>query len=316
MRYPFVFALVLCELTAGIASPQSIPTDLVSYLSLTSTQVQSINSLNTAFNRYMDKQQNQFYDLQSQAAAELAQATPDPNVVGNLYGQMIAIGRDYTTQLATLQSNVAAVLTPAQVTLVSALLAVARLQPLVEEAQSVDMEPQQPTGEISTIYDPAASVYFATLSCCSSGTIPIALVNYLNLSDAQNFAIQSAIQANQTYLNGQSLKLQELQNDIQTLAAAQTIDTASLGADYVSIAQIQNDEATQAGQLVTTVRNIITDQQQPQLAALDNALAQSGIESDAIESNILVLPPDLVQTYNPFSMTGTLELTGTFSALY
>ncbi len=311
MRHTYVFALVLGTIAAGIASPQSIPPDLMNYLSLTEAQIQSINSLNVAFNKNTNAQGNQYYDLQSQAAAELAKASPDPGVVGNLYGQMVMIGRGYTTQLAQVQTNVAAVLTPAQVALVNGLLGVARLQPLVSEAQEVDLEPatvgtiiDERVGNYSSIYAvpfPGNIVPFpGNFSCCAGSSVPIALANYFNLTDAQNSAIENAILANQQYVQGQSLKIQELQYAIQALTAAQTIDTATLGADYVAIAQIQNDEATQAAQLITTVRSILMGPQIPLLTALDNALNQSTLEYEAVQNNILVLPPDLASSYSPF----------------
>lgn len=304
MRYKCVFALVVGTFAAGIASPQSIPSDLASYLSLTETQVQAINSLNIGFNQYTHSQENLYYDLQSQVSAELAKASPDPGVVGSLYGQMAMIGRDYNTHLAQMQTNVGAVLSTAQVALVNALLGVARLQPLVSDAQSVDMEPAsaiQRSGGFGVIV--VANVC-ASASAGAPVQVPPPLVNYFNLSDAQSAAIQNAIQANRDYVNVQSQKIREFQSAIQTLTAAQTIDTTALGADYIAIAQIQNDEKTQAGQLITTVRSVLTGQQQPQLAALDNAMSLSQVEYEAVQNNILVLPPDLAQTYSPFGFSG------------
>jgi hypothetical protein len=89
------------------------------------------------------------------------------------------------------------------------------------------------------------------------------------------------------------------------------IDTATLGADYVAIAQIQRDETTQTGQLITTVRSVLTDQQQPQLKALDNALSLQSVVYEAVESNILVLPPDLTQSNGSAGFLLGISTTGT-----
>jgi hypothetical protein len=203
---------------AGIASPQTVPFELETYLNLTQTQVQSIDTLNIALGNFTNTQLQQFNDLQSQATAELAKTSPDPGVVGNLYGQMAMINRKYNTQLAQTQTNIAAVLTPAQIALVNALLQVAKLQSIVAEAQQVDMEPAIPTalersGDFSAVSvsgnDATASLYAGSFSgtCCYPPSIPTALSLYLDLSDAQSAAIQNAIVANQIYVNEQSLKI-------------------------------------------------------------------------------------------------------------
>lgn len=316
MRHSCLFVLALGALGAGIASPQSISPDLTKYLTLTDTEVQSINALNTAFNQYANAQQNQYFKLQSQALAELGKDSPVPSVVGGLYAQMEMMSRDYNTQLAQLQSKVAAVLTTGQVVLASALLDVVRLQPLVSEAQCVNMEsPIVFTGSFTFTPIPVATpvtgvspiLQYAPVQStpCSPTPLPTALVNYLNLSDSQQSTIENAIQGNQEYLTRQALKIQELQYEIQDLTAAQTIDTVSLGADYVAIAQLQRDETTQSGQLGTTVRSVLADQQQPQLKALDNAVAMNGTASAAVSSNILVLPPDLKQSYGVCGLFGS-----------
>lgn len=297
MRHSCLFALALGALAAGIASPQSISPDLTKYLTLTDSQVQSINALGTAFNKYVNTQQNQYFQLQSQALAELAKDSPAPGVVGSLYAQMEMINRDYNTQLVQVQSNVAAVLTTGQVVLVSALLDVVRLQPLVSEATCEYIEPRLPSLADFLLGIPTINGVTSTVSC-SPLLLPAALSNYLNLSDGQISTIENAIQGNQDYLTRQTLKIQELQYEIQDLTAAQTIDTVSLGADYVAIAQIQRDETTQSGQLGTAVRGVLTDQQQPQLKALDNAVTMIGTANAAVSTNILVLPPDLRQSYS------------------
>jgi hypothetical protein len=76
MLRPCLLALVLSALTAGITSPQSIPSDLVTYLNLNQTQIQSINTLNAAFNQYTYTQDQQGYDLQSQVDTERPRPRP------------------------------------------------------------------------------------------------------------------------------------------------------------------------------------------------------------------------------------------------
>jgi hypothetical protein len=77
------------------------------------------------------------------------------------------------------------------------------------------------------------------------------------------------------------------------LTASPTIDAARLGAEYIAITQIQRDEAAQTRQLTPTVRGVLSNQQQLQLAALENAASLNYTASEAVNANILVLPPDL-----------------------
>lgn len=79
MRYRCILAL----LTAGIASPQSIQKDLITYLKLTSDQVQSINQANQSFFDYITQQTDAWYGLEYDAQTQLAQDSPDASVVGN-----------------------------------------------------------------------------------------------------------------------------------------------------------------------------------------------------------------------------------------
>jgi len=92
--------------------------------------------------------------------------------------------------------------------------------------------------------------------------------------------------ATRHYLSRQGLKIAELQDEIEDLTAAQTIDAATLGADYIAIAQIQGDESTQANQLTTIIRGVLTDAQQPQLQALDNALQLGFTATEAVSADI------------------------------
>lgn len=299
MNYRWPLVLVLGMFFLGIASSQTVRQDLQNYLGLSDSQVGSINSLNAGFNKYASAQSSQYGELQSQARAELAKDSPDPRAVGSLYGQMAMLGRDYDAQLAKVQSDVAAVLTADQVVLTGRLLDTIRLQPLVSEAACISMESRVvPTfaslnGSFSATGIYVANLSFSPYRSCSTPPLPTALVNYLQLTDGQTSLILNALKGNQDAMDRQSAKITELQYEIQDLTAAQTIDTAKLGADYVAIAQIQRDENTQSAQLVTTVRSVLTDAQQPQLKALDNAMVTYFSASEAVSVNILVLPPDL-----------------------
>jgi hypothetical protein len=305
-------------LATGMASAQSVPTDLQQYLKLTDAQAQSITDLNKQFGNYANTQQNLYYNVQSKAYQALAQDSPAPAAVGDAYGQMEMIRRDYNSQLAQLQSKVGAVLTTDQALLVSGLLSVERLQSIVSEAVCVYLESRVPTpltrvGDFSPtpaigVLTPFPLSPFPVQSLCQVPPIPIALTNYLNLTDSQVVAIESAIRGNQDYLSRQSLKIQELQNQIKDLTAAQTIDSAALGAAYVAMYQIQRDETTQTLQLIPSVRSMLTDQQKPQLQALDNAMQLSYTASEAVTLNLLVLPPDVqCPTSNVFSIADPLS---------
>ena len=285
MRHPYLFALVLGAMTAVIASPQSISSDLATYLSLTDAQTQAINGLNNDFVQYI--QQIPYVALQLEAEDELSKDSPDPEKVGRLFARMERYNREYNAQLTQVQSKVAALLTPDQAMRVAALLDVVRLQPLVIEALCASLET-----ESGDFFSTATGIPFSS-DTCSVPPLPTALVNYLNLSDGQVSAMQNAIQANLDQEGRQSLKIQMLEDEIQKLTDARKIDVSKLGADYVALARIQRDEGTETEQLTVTLRSVLTDQQQPQLKALDNALALSLDASVAVSANILTLPPDL-----------------------
>ncbi len=301
MSHGWSYALLLGAVVAGIASPQTISSDLQKYLNLTDTQVQSITDLDNQFSDYVNQQYTTYWTLQSQADNELAKPSPDPGSVGDSYAQIEMLRRDYKVQLAQVQSKVGAVLTMDQATVVSGLLNAVRLRPLVSEAECAHLEPAVPTAaEIVGNLSPSpgtttiSGVIFEPLTTgCHAPPILAALGNYLNLSDGQIIAMENAILANQDYVSRQALKITELQNEIKDLTAAPTVDSARLGADYVAISQIQSDESTQYNQLMTALRSILTDSQQPLLQALDNALKLSSTATDAVSANILVLPPDL-----------------------
>jgi Spy/CpxP family protein refolding chaperone len=279
-------------LAAGIASPQTSVPSLQQYLSLTTAQVQSINDLNNQLSQYSSKQQAAYNKYSSTAYSELAKDSPDPSVVGNAYAQMETIRRAFNTQWAQTQSQVGALLTVDQAMRIGGLLNVLRLQPLVTEAICTYLEPAVPTAVFRAAF--VSYVLVSPVPACSVPPVPTALANYLNLTDNQISAIENTIAGNQDYTSRQNLKITEIQNDIKDLTAAATIDPVALGADYVLLKQIQSDEATQSGQLMPTVRSILSDQQQPQLQSLDQALKLDSIATSAVDANILVLPPDLV----------------------
>jgi hypothetical protein len=132
---------------------------------------------------------------------------------------------------------------------------------------------------------------------CQTTPFPIALTNYFKLTDSQVVTIQNAIAGNRDYLSRQSLKMAEIQMDIKDLTAGDPIDAAKLGSDYVALWQLQNEQSTQADQLMKTVRSVLNEQQTSLLRALENALAQYYLALTAVSYNILVLPPNL-QTFS------------------
>jgi hypothetical protein len=301
--------LMLTMLSAGIATAQTQVVDqLAKYLGLSSDQLASINKLSDDFSTYWDTQSKKFFNLANQAQHDLAQTPPDPNSVGQEYAQMEMIRRDYYTQLAQLQTNVAAVLTPSQVVLANALLQVERLQPVVQEAVCVSLMGPLFTSA-SVAYIPVLSLpTISTPTCQTIPPLPVALSNYLTLTDSQVSTMENTIAAHQDYISRQSLKIKELQNQIKDLTAASTIDAASLGAAYVAIVQIDNDESTQANQLRTTLRSVITDAQKPLLQSLDDAQSNAYVATNAVCTGVLVLPPDLQNQGVSYSYTGNFLL--------
>jgi hypothetical protein len=251
MSHRWFCVLLVGALASRFAVSQSFPPGLQNYFGLTDAQVQAIADLDKQFSTYDSKQQTIYYQLQSQANGELAKDSPDPAVVGDAYAQMEMLRRDYDDQLAQAQSKIGALLTADQAVLVAGLLDVVRLQPLVSEAQCVSLVQRQTPYLL--VY--ASSSYSLLTSSCQP-SVPTALTNYLQLTDDQIIAIQNANQGNQDYMSRQSLKILELQNEIKDVTAAQTIDSAKLGADYVAIAQIQRDESDHRIQLVNSAQHL------------------------------------------------------------
>ena len=293
-----IILLTTISWSVGIASSQSIPSDLQNYLKLTDAQVKTINDLNTSLAQYNSLQSLKAADLQSDICKQMTGSLPDSNTVGSDYGQIEMLRRDANDHLAQTQAQIATVLTTDQLMQVNALLEVERLQSLVAEAQCIHMEPGgrfQPVGSLANFL----LGFPTTMSpvACQIRPLPTALSNYLSLTDDQAFTIESTLQSNQDYVGRQTLEIQELQNEIKNLTAAQIIDTARLGEDYVEIWQIQAGESTQSDQLTTVLRSILTDAQKARVQTLDNALKQSSTAGEAITANILVLPPGFpVQT--------------------
>jgi hypothetical protein len=231
----------------------------------------------------------------------LAKVSPDPSIVGDRFARMEMIRREYNVELAKTQSKIAAVLNTNQATLVGSLLNVVRLQPLVSEANCVSLASRYGSFAIiatSGFVTPIGTgiLGFPMLtqpSVCQTGTFPAALANYLKLTDAQIVTIENAITANQDYLSRQSLKTAELQLEVKDLTASETIDSAKLGAAYIAMKQIQNDESVQSGQLAKTVRSVLTEQQISLMQALDDAAGLYYTAASAVNANILVLPANL-----------------------
>jgi hypothetical protein len=301
-------------MSAGMALAQeSVPSNLAQYLGLSDTQAAAINALNSAFSTYTNAQQTAFYQVLDQAYSDLGQNPPGPNTVGQDYAQLEMIRRAYYAQLAQVQSQVAALLTPSQVTLVNGLVQVERLQSLVAEAQCASFAPGQGTERNGDFF--IFLIGIPTVSTCPQiPPLPVALGNYLNLTDGQISTIEGAIVGNQDYVSLQSAKIKELQDEIQGLTAAATIDTATLGADYVAIAQIDQDKATQATQLTTAVRSVLTSTQTPLMQALDNARSQAYLASEAACSDILVPPPDVPNFWLEASNYAAITVAGDIPA--
>jgi len=286
------YALLLGTLSAAIALCQEFPASLITDLQLTPAQVQSIVSLNHDFDQATLPQQQQFYDLQQRAAAELSKSAPDSAVVGDSYARAEMLRRDYNSQLTQLQGRVSEVLSPAQILLVNSLVDAARLRGIVYAAASANLVKLPPNAPGTLV---AIAAFYSGFGRPSNAlqAIDAVLVNYLHLSEGQIAAIENANTGYSAYLARQSLKLQQLLYEIRDLTAAPDIDAARLGAEYVAMAQITSDQSAHTDETVAAVRTMINPSQEPQLRALDHAATLLSAFPDAVCNNLLVLPADV-----------------------
>jgi Spy/CpxP family protein refolding chaperone len=108
--------------------------DVTSYLSLTSTQVQSLQSISTQQRAAVRGVQQQIADKQRALDTLIQKGSTDAAALGNLLIDMQNLRKQVNQSAGTYQSQALAVLTPDQKTKLNNLQAAAQLQPAIHEA--------------------------------------------------------------------------------------------------------------------------------------------------------------------------------------
>jgi hypothetical protein len=313
-----LLALLAC---AGACCAQS---SLTQYLSLTGAQRSTILFLNTSYNSDWVAQQLKLLDADNQLSDLALQPGTDPLLLGQLAVTAETIRRDRVAKQLTLQTQVAAVLMPAQATAVQNLLAFAVLAPLAADAACANLVspsvPQLsfsnfpgfllgmavldsiPTPTILDIPDipPAPTGLF-----CGLAQFPISVREYLGLTDAQVANLFSASAAYNDFYARKQNRLTDIQFQIADLTALPATDSATLGLPYIEMSQIGQQIKDKLAQLRDSSLSQLSAAQTAQVKTLQTVqdFSNAGLFANAVGCNLLLLPAG--SSKNPPGITGT-----------
>ena len=149
----------------------------------------------------------------------------------------------------------------------------------------------------------------STWAQSNSANQPLSQVQqFLQLSDAQ---VQSILTNNDDYDQfalSKQIRISQLQTEIATETAKDTLDPLALGTRYAEIETICREMKNQASTYQTKNTDLLTDQQKANLQLLQDALKLSLVISDAQTGNLIGTPG-----YAPLFFTSTTTSTGSSS---
>ncbi len=122
-----------------IGSISPFPPQLKQYLELTDEQVTSILRLNSASQAFQLEKLQRSVQVQAELSLEMAKPTLDPMSLGVRYVELEAIRREIEADQTRTAANIQNVLNAAQKTKVQALRQAMQLQPVICEAQLVNV---------------------------------------------------------------------------------------------------------------------------------------------------------------------------------
>ena len=319
--------LIAPLLTAvAVAQPpvSLFPGSLKTYLQLTDSQVQQINSLNLGYDQFSAQKQVRIAQVRSDIVAKTAADPLDPLALGVRYAEIEAINRDLSDKQTELRANIGKALTAAQQPRLQALGVAQSRIPLEAEAECQNLlPPAHNQASVSAVFAPSiggimiggvvtgvlSQVLPVPYAGCASVPFPADLTAYLGFSTTQLDAI-SRLNAAYTQFNAQKQqRIADLRVDIAAQTAAATLDPGTLGQDYAEIEAIQRDLRDKLAGLRTDLGKVLTIPQQALLKALTDAAGQQSLVNAAVCENLLAPPPQ--QWFN----TPGLVLNGDFSAL-
>jgi len=148
-----------------------ISSELQQYLSLSSDQVDAINSLNSNNQQINNSRGQRIAQLLAEIVQETAKDPLDPLALGTRYVEIDTINRDIDADLVTLRSQDRAVLNDAQHVKVGSLDDARKLQPLISEAQCENLlDSARPSTIAGIISVPSAAIGLYPSFAFSCGT--------------------------------------------------------------------------------------------------------------------------------------------------
>lgn len=137
-----IVALTLLAVSAWAqpaAPPQPGIPQLKAYLTLTDAQVQALQTIQSQLRTSTSAIRQQIADKQTALSTNLAAGGASAAALGQLMLDIQALQKQISDAQAAAQPQAVAVLTPAQQTLLQALVAAAKLQPDIREAEMIGL---------------------------------------------------------------------------------------------------------------------------------------------------------------------------------
>jgi len=122
---------------------------------------------------------------------------------------------------------------------------------------------------------------FAATIWAQTTSFPLALKQFLDLTDAQILQIGKFSDSYNQTLREKQIRMTQLQFEIAQETAKEPIDPMELGVRYTEVAQIQKDLRNGQTNLRTSVRQVLTDAQKAKVKALDDAMKLQPLISEA-----------------------------------
>jgi hypothetical protein len=127
------------------------PPQLKQYLELSDEQVRLILDHNSALQRFQAEKTLRLAQVQFELTQETIKPTPDPMAIGLRHVEMEAIRRELQAEQGRTATRIEEVLTAAQKTKLQALRQAIQLQPVICEAQIVNLLPSFPGNIVPAI---------------------------------------------------------------------------------------------------------------------------------------------------------------------
>ena len=305
--------LLTLPLTAQQFFISGLPS-LTEVLSLTTDQAQKISALLADYDRSRVSGNSRMFQLNSDLASNFAQPSMNAAQIGADYAEAEAIRRDLAAKQASYRAQVRALLTLAQQARYQGVLNSITLQPLLSEAGCAFLEDTRssfgytsfllgavvaPTqlvrsGDFLFTGLPVFLPYIPPApgpTFCGSPMFPLALREYLNVTDPQVASIAQASADYNDVNQRRQARIAEVQIEIRDETAKAQPDPVALGLRYVEIQLLSTDLQNQAARLRERARAALTGEQAVRLKTLDDLAAGQPALNTLQGCDLLVVPP-------------------------